>query len=51
MKLMNDILRNALRSLIYEPSPDKIHKVMQLLKFGDIVVCALTFGKGSNGAV
>ena len=50
MKLMNDTLRNPLRSLQYEPSPDEIHKVMQLLQFEDIVVCALTFGTGSDGA-
>ena len=50
MKLMNDTLRNPLRSLQYEPSPDEIHKVMQLLQFEDIVVCTLTFGTGSDGA-
>ena len=47
---MNDTLRNALRSLQYEPSPDEIHKVMQLLQFEGIVVCTLTFGTGSDGA-
>ena len=46
---MNDTLRNTLQSLQSEPSPDKIHKVMQLLQFEDIVVCVLTSGTGSDG--
>ena len=46
---MDDTLSNTLRSLRCEPSPDKLHEVMQLPQFEDIEELALTFQKGSNG--
>ena len=45
---MDDTLRNALRSMRCEPSPNRLRKVMQLPQFEDIV---LTFEKGSDGGV
>ena len=46
---MNDTLMNALRSLRCEPSSDKLHEVMQLPHFEDIVERVLTFEKGTGG--
>ena len=49
LNLMYDNLRNVLRSLRCEPSPDKLHEVMQLPQFEDIMKQVLTFEKGSDG--
>ena len=49
LNLMYDTLRNVFRSLWCEPSPDKLHEVMQLPQFEDIVKRVLTFEKGSDG--
>ena len=49
MPEVDDTLRNTLRSLRYEPSPDKLHEVMHLPQFEDILKRVLIFEKGSDG--
>ena len=46
---MDATLRITLRSLRCEPSPDKLHEVMHLPQFEDIVECVLTLEKRSDG--
>ena len=46
---MDDTLRNTLRSLRCEPSPDKLLEVMQLAQFEDIVERVLAFEEESDG--
>ena len=46
---MDDALMDAQRSLRCEPFSDKLHEVMQLPHFEDIVERVLTFQKGTDG--
>ena len=48
LKLMDNSLRNILWSLRCEPFLDKLHEVMELTQFEDIVESVLTFQKESD---
>ena len=45
---MNDVLKNALWSLGYEPSPERLEEVMQLSQFDAIVKRVYVFEKGPD---
>ena len=48
LNLMDDVLKNVLRSLRYEPSPERLIEAIKLKQFDAIVKRVHAYEKGSD---